>query len=378
MKIIKVYILFLTSLLFIACIRSQEHREDLIKQKDISEDEWTYIQDCVNPAKNGFEKEINCLELHSLNHPKNRIMTYILYENYESMKQYAAALYFLDIYKLQLLNDFNSKLINKEAYEKKLKNQENLFKKAKEAKEYYGQEIKPNGIFEPAKNAKSSPESPTITPPEIDENQLKFLKKSFFDVLASHDNVMNQYYTTLTEKYLETYLNNFENISIITIFEIHNLVCGYRSNMSCLRHTYKYLWNGIEGGPEVADMSQVKLSIDNMIINYLSIRNSKETDSKIAAAAYLFCRFIHIHPFKDGNGRTARVLLAMSLKSAGFPVIPIITEDIKYSHEYARAMDIYFENLDTKPFEDLIKNRIKTLIGQETFKKRKLLLKRIR
>lgn len=40
---------------------------------------------------------------------------------------------------------------------------------------------------------------------------------------------------------------------------------------------------------------------------------------QLVGVAYFFSRFISIHPFKDGNGRTARALLNVALKRMGLP-----------------------------------------------------------
>ncbi len=47
----------------------------------------------------------------------------------------------------------------------------------------------------------------------------------------------------------------------------------------------------------------------------------------IKRAAELHTRFVKIHPFVDGNGRTARLLLNFELMKAGFPPAVIQKED---------------------------------------------------
>ncbi|KVC61261.1 Fic family protein [Burkholderia stagnalis] len=47
----------------------------------------------------------------------------------------------------------------------------------------------------------------------------------------------------------------------------------------------------------------------------------------IARAAQLHTRFVGIHPFVDGNGRTARLLLGLELMKAGYPPAAIRTKD---------------------------------------------------
>jgi len=47
----------------------------------------------------------------------------------------------------------------------------------------------------------------------------------------------------------------------------------------------------------------------------------------VARAAELHTRFVKIHPFVDGNGRTGRLLLNFDLMKAGYPPAVIRTED---------------------------------------------------
>lgn len=53
-------------------------------------------------------------------------------------------------------------------------------------------------------------------------------------------------------------------------------------------------------------------------------------------AAWLHRSFIIIHPFSDGNGRVARLLLNHALISHGFP--PVIISPV-FKHEYIRALE---------------------------------------
>jgi fido (protein-threonine AMPylation protein) len=57
--------------------------------------------------------------------------------------------------------------------------------------------------------------------------------------------------------------------------------------------------------------------------------NAEEAQHPIEQAAGLHHRFVTIHPFSDGNGRTARLLLSMSLQMAGYPPVVIENENRK-------------------------------------------------
>jgi Fic family protein len=56
----------------------------------------------------------------------------------------------------------------------------------------------------------------------------------------------------------------------------------------------------------------------------------------IELAALLHGEFVKIHPFVDGNGRTARLLLNFELMKAGFPPVIIKKE---WRSEYYDSLD---------------------------------------
>lgn len=64
---------------------------------------------------------------------------------------------------------------------------------------------------------------------------------------------------------------------------------------------------------------------------------SKKSDlNSIELAAFVHAEFVRIHPFQDGNGRTARLLLNFMLMKAGYQ--PVIIE--------AKDRPVYYESLN--------------------------------
>ena len=63
------------------------------------------------------------------------------------------------------------------------------------------------------------------------------------------------------------------------------------------------------------------------LIEWYRAESEKETVNAILLAATFHYRFIRIHPFDDGNGRTVRILMNFILMHFGFPPVIIKTED---------------------------------------------------
>ena len=70
---------------------------------------------------------------------------------------------------------------------------------------------------------------------------------------------------------------------------------------------------------------------------FMSDFETKKSDlNPIELASYVHAEFVRIHPFQDGNGRTARLLLNFMLMKAGYQ--PVIIE--------AKDRPIYYESLN--------------------------------
>ncbi len=63
------------------------------------------------------------------------------------------------------------------------------------------------------------------------------------------------------------------------------------------------------------------------LINWYNEKTNEKEPNPILIAAEFHYKFIRIHPFDDGNGRTARILMNFILMQFGFPPVTIKTED---------------------------------------------------
>lgn len=83
------------------------------------------------------------------------------------------------------------------------------------------------------------------------------------------------------------------------------------------------------------------------------IEENREKLHPVVFAAQLHKRFAYIHPFRDGNGRIARLIMNTALIQDGFmlAVIPPILR-----HEYIQLLEKAHN--DDKPFEEFIAERV--------------------
>lgn len=81
------------------------------------------------------------------------------------------------------------------------------------------------------------------------------------------------------------------------------------------------------------DALQVPLEMRNLI-SWLSLQKGK--GDIIELSALLHHKLVYIHPFFDGNGRTARLIMNVLLMQAGYPLVIILKNDRK---KYYDALD---------------------------------------
>ncbi len=84
--------------------------------------------------------------------------------------------------------------------------------------------------------------------------------------------------------------------------------------------------------------------------------NNRETMYPVILASIFHYKFIRIHPFGDGNGRTARLLMNLILQSSGH-VIAMVKSDTESKNSYLNALSLVDNNfIDIQ--ECLIENNV--------------------
>jgi Fic family protein len=100
--------------------------------------------------------------------------------------------------------------------------------------------------------------------------------------------------------------------------------------------------------------------ISQLMSEFVDWLNSKEAQNlhSIEYATMAHYRFVSIHPFRDGNGRTARLLMNLLLLRAGYPIVII---DNQERNDYINAIAYGQSNQDdTSRLLDLVFNATKS------------------
>ena len=93
---------------------------------------------------------------------------------------------------------------------------------------------------------------------------------------------------------------------------------------------------------------EIKHLMERLIAEY---QNTWPHYHPVVRATLLHGEFVRIHPFVDGNGRTARLLLNLELMKNGFT--PIIIKN-RNRADYYRVLDLAHTTMDYGPFVGLV------------------------
>ncbi|MBC8501349.1 MAG: Fic family protein [DPANN group archaeon] len=140
--------------------------------------------------------------------------------------------------------------------------------------------------------------------------------------LREHLDVTNQREAL---EWIESFTKKKKNIEEVDILKLHRITLKGISNYWAGR--YKTSQNRIVGS-KLKPTPPYKVASEIGNLTYF-INKNPEKYKPIELAAFAHHELARIHPFVDGNGRTARLLCNLILMSKGFPSIIIRTKDRK-------------------------------------------------
>ncbi|KDB06414.1 filamentation induced by cAMP protein Fic [Burkholderia sp. lig30] len=122
--------------------------------------------------------------------------------------------------------------------------------------------------------------------------------------------------------YIEEIVANREPLSVWQIRNLHNLVLkGGPGQEACrYRHENVTIAGATTTPPDFLDLPAELAALVDWYANAAAMH-------PVMRAAELHTRFVKIHPYVDGNGRTGRLLLNVELMKSGYPPVVIRSED---------------------------------------------------
>ena len=165
--------------------------------------------------------------------------------------------------------------------------------------------------------------------------------------------------------YVEDLVRGDEELDERTLKQIHYLVYNKLAENKQLAGNYRNINVRILGSEHMPpDFMKIN---DEMKKMFEWSDKAKKELHPIEYAAELHEKFVGIHPFTDGNGRTARLLMNFTLTSNGYP--PIIIKPDKESRErYIDALEHGHLTGDNAPFikivKELVDNKMVEMIKQ--------------
>lgn len=167
---------------------------------------------------------------------------------------------------------------------------------------------------------------------------------SLQDTMAAVD--LNQAYD-----YMMDLASHRQSLTIATIRDLNRLVMLKNIDDRSQAGAYRVVdvWpNGQEDAPYTAPM-EIPFQIQELVEWSQQAINQLHP---VQYAADLHQKFVSIHPFFDGNGRTARLLMNFALTEAGYPVVSILP-DRASRNEYMETLVKSRETGDLRSFEIL-------------------------
>lgn len=136
-------------------------------------------------------------------------------------------------------------------------------------------------------------------------------------------------------------LQKQEKITVDDILEIHRRVLGHAHPLEAGRYRKTQVYVSDHVPPSPDDVEKHMEEFNGWLLS-----REPEILHPIEFAALAHYKLVFIHPFTDGNGRTARLLMNSVLMRAGFPPVIIRFQD---RHEYYEHLD-HANHGDVRPF----------------------------
>lgn len=137
------------------------------------------------------------------------------------------------------------------------------------------------------------------------------------------------------------------------IFKIHKLALGHLYSFAGKSRTVNISKGGFMFPPAFALDNALK-EFDETVLKKLPLRYDNK-DELIKYVALVHAELLFIHPFREGNGRTARLLANLMLAKAGYKLLDLENFSKTKFEEYVIAVKMA-SNKNYAPMEKIIRS----------------------
>lgn len=147
--------------------------------------------------------------------------------------------------------------------------------------------------------------------------------------------------------YIKTFSNsNRQELTISDVLDIHKIILEKIDDTNAGR--LRTVAVRLRGSETILPNA---LKVPELMEDFISWLKGKNNDNPVKIAADAHFKLVSIHPFVDGNGRTARLLMNLLLMQVGFPPAIIRKED---RSTYIKSLETGQTKNDLTNYYDLI------------------------
>jgi len=152
---------------------------------------------------------------------------------------------------------------------------------------------------------------------------------------------MNEHLETINHKEAISFIEDIakietKEITLADIKNIHHLILKGIDNKNA--RSYRTQNVGVVKSDGAIHNFTEPFKIDEKMNEFINWLDMQTTEEPILLAALVHLKFVSIHPFIDGNGRTARLLMNLILLQNGYPQAII---KVANRAEYIQAVEKY-------------------------------------
>lgn len=158
-------------------------------------------------------------------------------------------------------------------------------------------------------------------------------------------------------EYLRELVQNEAPFSERALLDLHEIILRGidRENAGRLRRNEVFI---IQRGGGRHNFPKARLVFKLVEDYFIFYEENKGRMHPVQLAAQMHQRLVNIHPFIDGNGRTARLVMNLILQQAGYPITILESEHAK-RFAYYDALTDFHKSGNYEPFELLIAQYVK-------------------